>query len=163
MLCNKIKTLPEAIKALKKSRGKKKIVFTNGCFDILHVGHVAYLQKAKSLGDILVVGLNSDSSVRRLKGKKRPVNSQKNRALVLSALACVDFVIIFNSLTPLSLITAIKPSILVKGGDWKTKDIVGGDFVQSLGGRVKSLPYIKGFSTRALIKKINHRVHREKL
>ncbi|MDP8230140.1 MAG: D-glycero-beta-D-manno-heptose 1-phosphate adenylyltransferase [Candidatus Gorgyraea atricola] len=154
MLCNKIKNLPEVIKALKKSKGKKRIVFTNGCFDILHVGHVAYLQKARSLGDILVVGLNSDSSVRKLKGRKRPVNAQKNRAKVLSALACVDFIVIFNSLTPLNLIKAIKPKILVKGGDWKAKDIVGGDFVQSLGGLVKSLPYIKGFSTRKLIKKI---------
>ncbi|MBU1148425.1 MAG: D-glycero-beta-D-manno-heptose 1-phosphate adenylyltransferase [Candidatus Omnitrophica bacterium] len=154
MLYNKIKTLPELIKALKKSRGKKDIIFTNGCFDILHVGHVAYLQRARSMGDILVVGLNSDSSVRKLKGKKRPVNSQKNRAKVLSALACVDFVVIFNSLTPLNLIKAIKPTVLVKGGDWNVKDIIGGDFVRSLGSRVKSLPYIKGFSTRKLIKKI---------
>ena len=154
MLYNKLKTLPELIKALKKSRGKKDIIFTNGCFDILHVGHVAYLQRARSMGDILVVGLNSDSSVRKLKGKKRPVNSQKNRAKVLSALACVDLVVIFNSLTPLNLIKAIKPTVLVKGGDWNVKDIIGGDFVRSLGGCVKSLPYIKGFSTRKLIKKI---------
>ena len=134
--------------------GNKKIVFTNGCFDILHHGHVNYLTKAKSLGDVLVVGLNSDSSVRRLKGKNRPIVTQKNRAKVLSALASVDFVVIFNNLTPLNLIKAIKPDVLVKGGDWKTKDIVGADFVRSYGGRIKSLPYIKGFSTKDLIRKI---------
>ena len=140
---------------LKKLRARhKRIVFTNGCFDILHAGHVNYLARARSLGDALVVGLNSDGSVRRLKGKARPIVTQKNRARVLAALACVDFIVVFNNPTPFDLIKAIKPDVLVKGGDWKIKDIVGGRFVRSCGGRVKSLPYIKGFSTKALIRKI---------
>ena len=147
MHCNKIKTLPGLTKALKKLKAKNKtIVFTNGCFDILHAGHVEYLSKAKSSGDILIIGLNSDKSVRKLKGKKRPVVSQGNRAKVLSALSFVDFVVIFNDLTPID--------VLVKGGDWKIKDIVGSDFVISRGGKVKSLRHVKGFSTRGLIKKI---------
>ena len=140
---------------LRKLRARhKRIVFTNGCFDILHVGHVNYLARARSLGDTLVVGLNSDSSARRLKGKARPIVTQKNRAKVLAALACVDFIVVFNNPAPFNLIKAIKPDVLVKGGDWKIKDIVGGRFVRSCGGRVKSLPYIKGFSTKALIRKI---------
>ena len=155
MLCNKIKTLPELLKALKSLRQKKKkVVFTNGCFDILHAGHVNYLAKAKSLGDILVIGLNSDSSVKKLKGRSRPVVSQKNRAIVLGALWAVDFVVIFNELTPIKLIKAIKPDVLVKGGDWKKKDIVGSDFVESCGGKIRSLKYIKGLSTRGLIARI---------
>jgi rfaE bifunctional protein nucleotidyltransferase chain/domain len=150
-----LKTLPELRRILKDPVFKnKKIVFTNGCFDILHAGHISYLEKARSLGDVLVVGLNSDISVKRLKGKDRPIVSQKNRAKVLSALSCVDFIAIFDSVTPLKLIRSIKPDVLVKGGDWKVKDIVGAEFVQSYGGAVKSLPYIKGFSTRDLIRKI---------
>lgn len=155
MICNKLKTLTQLKRTLSKLRANgRKIVFTNGCFDIIHAGHVAYLAEAKSLGDILVVGLNSDGSVRRLKGKNRPVAKEKDRAIVLSALACVDFVVIFNSVTPIDLIKAVKPHVLVKGGDWKIKDIVGARFVRSCGRRVKSLPYIKGYSTKALIKKI---------
>ena len=155
MLCNKIKTLPELLNALKSlKQKKKKVVFTNGCFDILHAGHVNYLAKAKSLGDILVIGLNSDSSVKKLKGRSRPVVSQKNRAIVLGALWAVDFVVIFNELTPIKLIKAIKPDVLVKGGDWKKKDIVGSDFVESCGGKIRSLKYIKGLSTRGLIARI---------
>ena len=151
----KTKTLSGLKKALRKHRARhKKIVFTNGCFDILHAGHVAYLEKAKSLGDILIIGLNSDSSVRKLKGKSRPVVSQKNRARVLSAISCVDYVIIFNATTPFKLIKEIRPDILVKGGDWKVRNIVGSDFVRSYGGSVKSLSYIKGLSTRSLISKI---------
>lgn len=155
MVYDKIKTLPKLLKALKKSKAKnEKIVFTNGCFDILHVGHVDYLRRAKSLGNILIVGLNSDASVRRLKGKRKPLVTQKNRARVLQALEAVDFIVIFRDLTPLDLIKNIKPDILVKGGDWKAKDIVGSSFVKSYGGGVKSLQYIKGFSTKDLIKKI---------
>lgn len=155
MLCKKIKTPPELKKVLKKLRaGRKKIIFTNGCFDILHPGHVAYLAKAKSLGDVLVIGLNSDASVRKLKGKSRPLVTQKDRAMVISALTCVDFVVIFSALTPIDLIKSVRPDVLVKGGDWKIKDIVGADFVMSYGGKVKSLRYIKGFSTRGLIKRI---------
>ena len=157
MLCNKIKTLPELLSALKSLRQKKKkVVFTNGCFDILHAGHASYLAKAKSLGDILVIGLNSDSSVKKLKGKLRPVVSQKNRAIVLSALWAVDFVVMFNELTPIKIIKAIRPDVLVKGGDWKKENIVGADFIESYGGKARSLKYIKGFSTRGIIKRIKN-------
>ncbi|MDP6685993.1 MAG: D-glycero-beta-D-manno-heptose 1-phosphate adenylyltransferase [Candidatus Omnitrophota bacterium] len=152
---NKIKTLSQLKTTLKKPRArKKKLVFTNGCFDILHTGHVNYLQKAKNMGDILIVGLNSDASVRRLKGRSRPIVSQKNRAKVLAALSAVDLTVVFNSLTPIELIKAVKPDVLVKGGDWPVKDIVGSGFVQSYGGKVKSLAYIKGFSTKDIIAKI---------
>ena len=155
MLFNKIKTLPQALIAIKKLKEKnKKIVLTNGCFDILHAGHITYLSKAKSLGDALVIGLNSDTSVKELKGKSRPIVPQKNRAIVLAALESVDFVVIFNELTPAKLIKAIKPDVLVKGGDWKKENIVGSNFVESYGGKVKTLPYVKGLSTRGLINKI---------
>jgi rfaE bifunctional protein nucleotidyltransferase chain/domain len=156
MLFNKkIKNLPNAVTAIRKlQKNNKKIVFTNGCFDILHAGHVNYLSKAKSLGDVLVIGLNSDSSVKKLKGKTRPVVSQKNRALLLAALEVVDFVVVFNEPTPAKLIKAVKPDVLVKGGDWKKEEIVGAEFVESYGGKVKSLAYIKGLSTRGLIAKI---------
>ncbi len=133
---------------------RRKVVFTNGCFDILHKGHIAYLQKAKKLGDLLVVGMNSDASVKRLKGKGRPVNSQKDRALVLSALRCVDRVVLFSEDTPEKLIRKIRPDVLVKGGDWKKKDVVGAPFVESYGGKVWLLPYIKGFSTTEILAKI---------
>lgn len=131
----------------------KKIVFTNGCFDLLHIGHVRYLQQAKSLGDLLVVGINSDASVQKLKGPTRPIQNENDRAEILSALACVDYVIIFSEETPLRLIMDIKPQILVKGGDWKISEIVGSDFVISRGGEVKSLQFIDGRSTTNLIKK----------
>jgi rfaE bifunctional protein nucleotidyltransferase chain/domain len=151
----KINTLSELKKKLKLLKNeKKRIVFTNGCFDILHAGHADYLRRAGYLGDVLIVGLNSDSSVRKLKGENRPLIAQKNRAKMLSALAAVDFVVIFNTLTPLPLIKEIEPDVLVKGGDWKIKDIVGSDFVRAKGGAVKSLKYIKGLSTSGLIAKI---------
>lgn len=136
-----------------RSRGKT-IVFTNGCFDILHLGHVRYLRKAKSLGDTLVIGLNSDASVRELKGSGRPLNRERDRAEVLSALGFVDYVTIFSEPTPEGLIRKLRPNVLVKGGDWKTKDIVGADFVRSRGGRVASIPFVKGYSTTGLIQKI---------
>ena len=132
----------------------KKIVFTNGCFDLLHPGHVDYLERAKALGDILVVGLNSDSSVRRLKGDERPINTEIDRARVLAGLWCVDFVIIFNEDTPYNLIKAIEPDVLVKGGDWPIEKIVGRDIVQAKGGIVKSLNFLPGYSTTSLIDKI---------
>ena len=155
MRYKKIKARAGLKNILMKTRAeKKKIVFTNGCFDILHAGHVDYLAKAKALGDVLVVGLNSDSSVKKLKGKYRPIVSQSNRAKVLSGLESVDMVVIFSEPTPISLIKAVKPDVLVKGGDWAVKDIVGYDFVLSRGGVVKSLSYLKGFSTRGLISKI---------
>ncbi|MBU0605381.1 MAG: D-glycero-beta-D-manno-heptose 1-phosphate adenylyltransferase [Candidatus Omnitrophica bacterium] len=134
--------------------GNKRVVFTNGCFDILHVGHVAYLKRARELGDVLVVGLNSDSSVRDIKGKLRPINKEADRAIVLSALYFVDFVTIFDGATPERLIRAVKPDILVKGADWKAEEIVGADFVKSYGGRVVRIPFIKGYSTTSVIDKI---------
>ena len=132
----------------------KRVVFTNGCFDILHLGHIKYLQKAKKLGDILVVGLNSDISVRNLKGNKRPIFNQDERSQILLALSCVDFVIFFDEKTPLMLIKQIKPDVLVKGGDWKTEDIVGSDFVINRGGVVRSLNFEDGYSTTKTIEKI---------
>ena len=151
----KLKSL-SALLALLKRRKKlrKQIIFTNGCFDILHVGHIRYLQKARSLGDCLVVGLNADSSVRKLKGTGRPVTGERDRAEVLGALACVDYVILFSDKTPERLIRAVRPDYLVKGGDWKKEQIVGNAFVESCGGKVLSLPFVKGFSTTGLLGKI---------
>jgi D-beta-D-heptose 7-phosphate kinase/D-beta-D-heptose 1-phosphate adenosyltransferase len=151
----KLKTLPQALAFLKRERKKgKKIVFTNGCFDILHVGHVRYLSQARALGDLLVVGLNKDSSVKKIKGPKRPVTREKDRAEVLGALAAVDCMVLFGDPTPLRLIKAIRPDVLVKGGDWKKENIVGAGVVEALGGQVRSLPFVKGFSTTGLIGKI---------
>lgn len=133
---------------------KKRVVFTNGCFDILHVGHVDYLRRARRAGDVLVVGLNSDASVRAIKGKSRPINRQADRARVLAALYFVDYITIFNDSTPERLIKAIRPDVLAKGADWKAKDIVGADFVKSHGGRVVRIPFVKGYSTTSVIKKI---------
>ena len=127
----------------------KKIVFTNGCFDIIHIGHIRYLVKAKSSGDVLIVGLNSDSSVSAIK-PKRPVNPQDQRAEVLSSLAMVDYVTLFDQETPYELITLIQPDVLVKGGDWKKEEIVGSDIAKE----TISLPYVKGVSTSAMIAKI---------
>ena len=133
---------------------KKRVVFTNGCFDILHTGHVTYLEKAKKLGSILVVGVNSDASVKRLKGPSRPVNSEKDRVQVLKALRCVDRVVVFGEDTPEKLIRKIRPDVLVKGGDWKKKNVVGASFVESYGGTVRLIPFVKGFSTTGLLAKI---------
>ena len=132
----------------------RKLVVTNGCFDILHVGHVRYLAQARSLGDALVIGVNRDASVARLKGPGRPVVKERERAEVLSALSSVDFLVFFSEPTPLKLIQAIKPDFLVKGGDWKKKDIVGWDTVESYGGKVRSLQFVKGFSSTGLIGKL---------
>ncbi|HKK34004.1 MAG TPA: D-glycero-beta-D-manno-heptose 1-phosphate adenylyltransferase [Desulfomicrobiaceae bacterium] len=130
------------------------VVFTNGCFDILHAGHVDYLQRARALGDLLVVGMNSDDSVRRLKGECRPVNSEQDRAAVLAGLECVDRVVIFDEETPLELIRIIRPQVLVKGGDWPVERIVGREIVQGDGGRVLSLELLPGYSTTGIIKRI---------
>ncbi|MGQ9569965.1 MAG: D-glycero-beta-D-manno-heptose 1-phosphate adenylyltransferase [Thermodesulfovibrionales bacterium] len=127
----------------------KKIVFTNGCFDIIHAGHVRYLREAKRLGDILVVGLNSDNSVSKIKSS-RPINPQNHRAEVLSSLEMVDYVVIFNEETPYELIKLIRPDVLVKGGDWKKEEIVGSDIAKE----THSLPYIKGISTSKIIERI---------
>jgi len=136
-----------------KSEGRK-VVFTNGCFDILHPGHTTYLAAARALGDILVVGINSDISVRRLKGDKRPIMTEVARAQLLSALAAVDFVTIFDEDDPYQLIKLLAPDILVKGGDWDTGNIVGRDLVEDRGGLVKSLPFIGEYSTTSIVEKI---------
>jgi len=134
-----------------------RIVFTNGFFDILHRGHVEYLQEAAALGDRLVVGVNSDASVRRLgKGEDRPLNDQDSRAKVLAALRCVDAVVIFEEDTPLELITALQPDVVAKGGDWKPEQIVGADLVKARGGEVRSLKLVDGFSTTALVERIRN-------
>lgn len=139
--------------ALDKIRKNKKIVFTNGCFDLLHIGHVRYLKEAKSLGDILVVGINSDDSVKRLKGPNRPLQNEADRAEILSSLGAVDFTVIFTEDTPAKLIEQVRPDILVKGGDWKIDQIIGSDFVLSYGGKVQSLQFVDGRSTSKLIEK----------
>lgn len=135
-------------------RQGKTVVFTNGCFDILHFGHVHYLEKAKRNNRILIVGLNSDASVRKIKGEKRPILPQGERARILAALSCVDFVVIFNEATPYRLIETVKPDVLIKGADWKKKTVVGEDVVLRLGGRVEFAKYLKGFSTTSTIQKI---------
>jgi len=145
-----IKALAEIIQKLKKEG--KKIVFTNGCFDIIHAGHIQYLREAKALGDILVVAMNSDSSVKRIK-PKRPIVPQEQRVIVLSALEMVDYVTVFNEETPYETIKILQPDILVKGGDWKIEDIVGNDIVKE----VYSLPYREGLSTTAIIEEIKKR------
>lgn len=132
----------------------KSIVFTNGCFDILHPGHTDYLSKAKALGDILVLGLNSDESVQRLKGKHRPIQNLQARALVLSALASVDYIISFEDDTPLYLIETIKPAVLVKGGDYTVESIVGAEKVKANGGKIEIIPFLEGYSTSKIEEKI---------
>ncbi len=136
------------------SQNKGKVVFTNGCFDILHAGHARYLKKARSLGDILIVGLNSDSSVKKIKGRLRPIVPQKDRAELLSALSAVDYVVIFSGETPIKLIEAIVPDILVKGADWKSGEIVGQEVVLKHGGKVRRIQLAKGRSTTNIIEKI---------
>lgn len=133
---------------------RSKVVFTNGCFDLLHAGHVDYLQKSRALGDVLVVGLNSDQSVRRLKGAGRPVNPQEDRGYVLAGLENVDYVLIFEEDTPYELIKAVEPDVLVKGGDWSVEHIVGRDVLWQRGGEVLSIPLLKGYSSTAIIKRI---------
>lgn len=134
----------------------KKLVFTNGCFDILHKGHAAYLNQARLLGDTLIVGINSDRSVRILKGDNRPVNNENDRAYLLDNLKSVDYVVIFDEDTPYNLIKDIVPDYLVKGGDWKEEDIVGWDIVKGAGGKVMSLDYIENYSTTKTLKKLEH-------
>ena len=129
----------------------KRIVFTNGCFDIIHVGHIRYLKSAKELGDILVIGLNSDESVRKIKGDNRPIVSHGERAEVLSSIRSVDYVVIFNEPDPYNTIAAIKPDILIKGGDWAIDNIVGRDIVESYGGEVRTIPFVEGFSSSRII------------
>lgn len=145
-------TLDAALKLLNPQfRKKNKVVFTNGCFDVLHRGHIYLLSRARELGDLLIVGLNSDESVTRLKGADRPVNGQESRAEVLGALAFVDYIIVFEEDTPMDMITTLKPDILVKGGDYKIEEIVGHREVASWGGRVESVPLLEGYSSSSII------------
>ncbi|CAN5549914.1 D-glycero-beta-D-manno-heptose 1-phosphate adenylyltransferase [soil metagenome] len=139
---------------LREERSSGRIVFTNGCFDLLHVGHIRYLQEARSLGDRLVVALNTDASVQKLKGPSRPVQQELDRAEIMAALACVDYVTLFDEETPLKVIELLGPDILVKGGDWSPDKIVGSSFVLGRGGEVKSLAFQPGRSTSSIIEKI---------
>jgi D-beta-D-heptose 7-phosphate kinase/D-beta-D-heptose 1-phosphate adenosyltransferase len=142
--------------AAERSAGRR-IVFTNGCFDLLHAGHVRYLAASRLLGDLLVVGLNSDASVRRIKGPRRPINDQARRAEVLAALACVDLVVIFDEPDPLRIIEMLRPDVLVKGADWAEAQIIGADRVKAGGGRVETIALVPGLSTSAIIERILQR------
>lgn len=151
----KIKTLDQAIQQTDAWRDAgQKIVFTNGCFDIVHLGHVDYLEKARNLGHKLVLGLNTDASVRRIKGALRPVVNEYARARLMASLAFVDAVVLFDEPTPESLISAIRPDILVKGDDYLPQNIVGADFVINNGGSVQTIPLVEGYSTSKIIEKI---------
>jgi len=150
-----ILTLDEAI--LRFGPGKRngrRVVFTNGCFDLLHPGHIGSLEQARSLGDVLIVGLNSDSSVRQLKGAGRPVLPERERAEILASLECVDAVVIFDALTPREVIARLLPDVLVKGGDWASDQIVGREEVEAAGGRIVSIPVVAGYSTTEILRKI---------
>ena len=155
---SKIKNLDvlTAIIAAEKARGKR-VVFTNGCFDLLHAGHVKYLQKSRKLGDLLILGLNSDASVRRLKGEKRPLIGEDERAHILAALDCIDYVVLFDEDTPLALITALKPHILAKGGDYTADSVVGKEVVEAYGGRVELVSFVDGKSTTNIIERVLER------
>jgi rfaE bifunctional protein nucleotidyltransferase chain/domain len=151
----KILSRDELKKEIEKLKGAgKKIIFTNGCFDILHTGHTRYLREARKLGDILVVGINSDTSVRAIKGPQRPIVPQAERADIMASLESVDFVTLFDETTPLELIECLKPHTIVKGGDWTGENIVGGEAVRKWGGTVAVIPEIKGASTTNIIEKI---------
>ena len=151
----KIKTPEILAPVLDRERALgRKVVFTNGCFDLLHVGHVKYLQKARNLGDLLILGLNSDDSIRRLKGPKRPLIGEEERAHLLAALKCIDYVVVFDEDTPLEMIRVLRPDILVKGGDYSPDGVVGKELVESFGGRVEIVPFVDGKSTTNIIEKI---------
>jgi len=157
-MLNKIKSLSELLPLLEILRATgKKIVFTNGCFDLIHTGHTRYLTKAKSFGDVLVVAVNSDSSVRLIKGEKRPINSESDRMETLAALDTVDFVTLFNEADPHRIISELQPDVLVKGGDWPVEKIIGRDIVEKRGGKVISVGYIEGASTTGIIERIVER------
>ena len=151
----KVKTVEELrpLLAILRAAGKK-IVFTNGCFDLIHTGHTRYLAIARSFGDILVVAVNSDASVSTIKGEKRPINSQQERAEALAALESVDFVTIFSEPDPYKVISALQPDVLVKGGDWPIEKIIGRDVVEARGGKVVNVPFVEGQSTTGIIEKI---------
>lgn len=154
-----ILTLEEAILRFgREKRNGRRIVFTNGCFDLLHPGHIGSLEQARALGDALIVGLNSDASVRKLKGAGRPVLPERERAEILCALECVDAVVIFDEPTPREIISRLLPDVLVKGGDWPGDQIVGREEVEAAGGRVVSIPVVPGYSTTAMLRKIREGV-----
>lgn len=151
----KINTLPQLLERVARWKDEaQKIVFTNGCFDILHLGHVDYLEKTAQFGTKLIVALNTDASVKRLKGESRPINSEYARMRVMAALGFVDAVILFDEPTPLALIQAIQPDILTKGADYRIENVVGADFVMSYGGKVELIPFVDGYSTTQIIQKI---------
>lgn len=151
----KIRELPDAKKKVERLRSKnKKIVFTNGCFDILHIGHARYLYAAREMGDFLIVAMNSDRSVKAIKGPDRPIMNQSERSEMLASLECVDMVVIFDEDNPIEVIRYLMPDILIKGGDWKEEDIIGADVVRAAGGQIRSIPYINGYSTSGIIKRI---------
>jgi len=150
-----VKTRSEIVEIRNKlKKEKKKVVFTNGCFDLIHSGHVDYLTRAKKLGDILIVGINSDSSVRRIKGEKRPITPEKERSIIISNLKPVDFVTLFEEDTPAELIKELKPDVLVKGSDWQINEIVGRDVVEKSGGIVKTINFVTDQSTSKIIDSI---------
>lgn len=152
---DKIVALAELKAIVSRLRARnKRIAFTNGCFDLIHVGHVKYLEKAKAKADILIVGINSDSSMRKIKGPMRPIINQMDRAEIVAGLEAVDYVLIFNETTPFKMISALKPDILIKGADWKPGKIVGADFVKSYGGKAITIPLTKYKSTSGIIRKI---------
>ena len=154
-MLSKIKTVDELRPLLEILRSTgKKIVFTNGCFDLIHTGHIRYLAKAKTYGDILVVAVNSDSSVRLIKGEKRPINAEADRMETLAAVESVDFVTLFHDPDPYRIISELQPDVLVKGGDWPIEKIIGRDIVENRGGRVISVGYIEGASTTGIIERI---------
>jgi D-glycero-beta-D-manno-heptose 1-phosphate adenylyltransferase len=155
-LKEKVVSHDQALKELKAWREKnKKIIFTNGCFDIIHPGHIDYLSQARDLGDILVLGLNTDQSVRRLnKGSNRPINDERTRAYVLAGLASVDLIVFFDEETPYNLIKLLQPNVLVKGNDYEVEKIIGFDILKENGGEVITIPFLEGYSTSSLIKKI---------
>ena len=158
-LLNKITDLPSLKTQLSVWKGEgKKVVFTNGVFDLLHIGHITYMTKAAELGDKLVIGLNSDSSVKRIKGEDRPVNDQNSRAMLLAALFFVDAVVVFEEDTPQELITTLLPDILVKGADYAIENIVGAKEVIANGGEVKTINFVDGYSSTSIIQKIRDRV-----
>ena len=151
----KIKTEKELLAELDRQKAAgKRIVFTNGCFDLLHLGHVRYLEEARSLGEILVVAINSDRSATQLKGPSRPINTEQDRAEVLAALTSVDYVTTFDEADPHRIISVLKPNVLVKGGDWTPETTVGRDIVEGAGGEVVVIPYVEGISTTGLIDRI---------
>ena len=159
---NKIVTISEW-REIRSRNAAAKVVFTNGCFDVLHRGHAFYLARARELGDCLVVGLNSDDSVRRLKGDTRPINCEADRAMVLASLEAVSYVVIFGEDTPLELIKAVMPDVLVKGGDYTIDKIVGADVVTANGGTVLTIPFVEGYSSTKIISKFSDSPNDEKL